>query len=255
MKVDGTLELFPPFSFCHPICFLLPMQPSFLSSFGHTMKLFCPNLEEPAVAAPKPAAPKPAAAKPQTAPKAPIVAAKPLPVTVIRSTQDRVEPIKGIRKAMAKTMAQSLAIPHFGYCDEVDVTRLVQLRPILKPMAESRGVRLSYMPFFIKALSIALYEYPDLNSHLDEKVENLTIKGAHHVGIAMDTPNGLLVPNVKNVESKSILEVAADLNRLQELGMAGQLSNADLTGATISISNIGTVSRRFLLWDALISRP
>lgn len=72
------------------------------------------------------------------------------------------------------------------------------------------------------------------------------IQGAHHIGIAMDTPSGLVVPNVKNVESKSILEVAADLNRLQELGMAGQLSSADLTGTTFTLSNIGTVSWRFL---------
>ncbi|KAM7287254.1 lipoamide acyltransferase component of branched-chain alpha-keto acid dehydrogenase complex, mitochondrial [Ixodes scapularis] len=191
---------------------------------------------------PTAAAPKPTAAKPQPAAKPPVAAAaKPLPVTVIRSTQDRVEPLKGIRKAMARTTTQSLAIPHFGYCDEIDVTRLVQLRPLLKPFAESRGVRLSYMPFLVKALSVALHEYPDLNAHFDDKAENLTIKGAHHIGIAMDTPSGLVVPNVKNVESKSILEVAADLNRLQELGMAGQLSSADLTGTTFTLSNIGTV--------------
>ncbi|CAN8003743.1 unnamed protein product, partial [Ixodes hexagonus] len=202
---------------------------------------------------PSAVAPKAAAAKPQPPTKAPAVATKPLPVTVIRPTQDRVEPIKGIRKAMAKTMAQSLAIPHFGYCDEIDVTRLVQLRPLLKPFAESRGVRLSYMPFFIKALSIALFEYPDLNAHLDDKVENLTIKGAHNVGVAMDTPQGLVVPNVKNVESKSILEVAADLNRLHELGMAGQLPNADFAGATITLSNIGTVGGTYA--SPVIAQP
>lgn len=106
----------------------------------------CPNLEEPVAATPKPTT-----AKPQPAAKPPVAAAaKLLPVTVIRSTQDRVEPIKGIRKAMARTTTQSLAIPHFGYCDEIDVTRLVQLRPLLKPFAESRGVRLSYMPFLVK---------------------------------------------------------------------------------------------------------
>ncbi|KAG0423950.1 hypothetical protein HPB47_000310 [Ixodes persulcatus] len=182
------------------------------------------------------ATPKPTTAKPQPAAKPPVAAAaKPLPVTVIRSTQDRVEPIKGIRKAMARTTTQSLAIPHFGYCDEIDVTRLVQLRPLLKPFAESRGVRLSYMPFLVKALSIALHDYPDLNAHFDDKAENLTIKGAHHIGIAMDTPSGLVVPNVKNVESKSIPG-----------GMAGQLSSADLTGTTFTLSNIGTVSWRFL---------
>lgn len=187
--------------------------------------------------------PAPAAGKPAAAPKAPAPPPKlPLrPPTAQVAVQDRVEPVKGIRKAMAKTMTQSLSIPHFGYCDEIDVTRLVELRPILKAMAESYGVRLTYMPFFMKALSVALFQYPILNSHVDEKVENITYKGSHNIGVAMDTASGLIVPNVKDVQSKSILEVAAELNRLQELGTSGQLSTNDLSGATITLSNIGTV--------------
>ncbi|CAN8009897.1 unnamed protein product, partial [Ixodes pacificus] len=140
--------------------------------------------------APIAATPKPTPAKPQPAAKPPVAAAaKPLPVTVIRSTQDRVEPIKGIRKAMARTTTQSLAIPHFGYCDEIDVTRLVQLRPLLKPFAESRGVRLSFMPFLVKALSVALHEYPDLNAHFDDKAENLTIKVSRSPRLLADFPS------------------------------------------------------------------
>ncbi|KAH7970820.1 hypothetical protein HPB49_015818 [Dermacentor silvarum] len=175
--------------------------------------------------APRPSAPAkastPAAALKQAAPtpaKAP-VHQKPVTVKTLQAVADRVEQVKGIRKAMAKTMAQSLAIPHFGYCDEINVTRLVELRPILKPLADQMGVRLSYMPFFMK--------------------------GCHNVGIAMDTPNGLVVPVVKNVESKNIMEIAADLNRLQNLGVAGQLQQDDLTGATITLSNIGAASLDF----------
>ncbi|XP_049514587.1 lipoamide acyltransferase component of branched-chain alpha-keto acid dehydrogenase complex, mitochondrial isoform X2 [Dermacentor silvarum] len=209
--------------------------------------------------APRPSAPAkastPAAALKQAAPtpaKAP-VHQKPVTVKTLQAVADRVEQVKGIRKAMAKTMAQSLAIPHFGYCDEINVTRLVELRPILKPLADQMGVRLSYMPFFMKALSVSLFEYPILNSYVDEKVENITIKGCHNVGIAMDTPNGLVVPVVKNVESKNIMEIAADLNRLQNLGVAGQLQQDDLTGATITLSNIGAVGGTYA--KPVIARP
>ncbi|KAH7935853.1 hypothetical protein HPB52_014350 [Rhipicephalus sanguineus] len=127
----------------------------------------------------------------------------------------------------------------------INVTRLVELRPVLKPLADRIGVRLSFMPFFVKALSVSLFEYPILNAYVDEKVENITIKGCHNVGIAMDTPNGLVVPVVKNTESKNIMEIAADLNRLQNLGVAGQLQQDDLSGATITLSNIGAASPGF----------
>lgn len=201
----------------------------------------------PAKAAPAPA---PKGGKPASAPA---VERQPVRATPLRVAEDRVEPVRGIRKAMAKTMAQSLAIPHFGYCDEVDVSRLVTLRPILKPFAERQGVRLSYMPFFIKALSVSLIEYPILNAYVDDNVENMTIKGCHNVGVAMDTPQGLLVPVVKNVESKSILEIAADLNQLLELGNAGRLQQDDLTGATIVLSNIGTVGGTYA--HPIITKP
>ncbi|XP_037288427.2 dihydrolipoamide branched chain transacylase E2 [Rhipicephalus microplus] len=206
--------------------------------------------------APKPPAPAkaaPAAALKQAAPIPAPVPQKPVTVKTLKAVEDRVEQVKGIRKAMAKTMAQSLAIPHFGYCDEIDVTRLVELRPILKPLADRVGVRLSYMPFFVKALSISLFEYPILNAYVDDKVENITIKGAHNVGIAMDTPHGLVVPVVKNVESKNIMEIAADLNRLQNSGAAGQLQQEDLSGATITLSNIGAVGGTYA--KPVIARP
>ncbi|KAK1786541.1 hypothetical protein P4O66_002990 [Electrophorus voltai] len=116
---------------------------------------------------------------------------------------------------MVKTMTAALKIPHFGYCDEVDLTQLVLLRSELKGLAEARGVRLSYMPFFVK--------------------------GSHNIGLAMDTPQGLLVPSVKNVQALSVFEIAAELNRLQALGSAGQLGPADLTGGTFTLSNVGSI--------------
>lgn len=155
--------------------------------------------------------------------------------------EDKTEALKGIKKAMAKSMAAALTIPHFGYCDEIDLSNLVGLRAQLKALTSDRGVKFSYMPVFLKAASLALSQYPMLNCHIDSKAENITYKASHNIGIAMDTPDGLLVPNVKNCQSLSIFEIAEELNRLQALGSAGKLSSGDLSGGTVSLSNIGSI--------------
>uniref|UniRef100_A0A3P8S0J9 Dihydrolipoamide acetyltransferase component of pyruvate dehydrogenase complex n=1 Tax=Amphiprion percula TaxID=161767 RepID=A0A3P8S0J9_AMPPE len=188
---------------------------------------------------PPPAAPTAAAAaRPLSIPPA----VKPPPITKPAFTgKDVTEPLKGFQKAMVKTMTAALKIPHFGYCDEVDLSRLVSLRSELKSVSESRGVRLSYMPFFIKAASLGLLHFPILNASVDEGCQNITYKASHNIGLAMDTSQGLLVPNVKNVQLLSVLEIAQELNRLQTLGAAGQLGAADLSGGTFTLSNIGSI--------------
>nr|XP_060477313.1 lipoamide acyltransferase component of branched-chain alpha-keto acid dehydrogenase complex, mitochondrial [Panthera onca] len=155
--------------------------------------------------------------------------------------KDKTEPIKGFHKAMVKTMSVALKIPHFGYCDEVDLTELVKLREELKPIAFARGIKLSFLPFFLKAASLGLLQFPILNASVDENCQNITYKASHNIGIAMDTEQGLIVPNVKNVQICSIFEIATELNRLQKLGSAGQLSTTDLTGGTFTLSNIGSI--------------
>ncbi|KAI9558166.1 hypothetical protein GHT06_014919 [Daphnia sinensis] len=156
---------------------------------------------------------------------------------------DRTEPIKGFKKAMAKSMTASLRIPHFGYCDEIDMTSMAALRHSLKenPMVKERGIKLSFMPFFIKAASMALHHFPVLNSSVDEACENITYKASHNIGFAMDTSLGLIVPNIKNVQSLSVMDVAMELARLQELGNKGSLGATDLTGGTFTLSNIGSI--------------
>ncbi|KAJ3599035.1 hypothetical protein NHX12_032998 [Muraenolepis orangiensis] len=156
-------------------------------------------------------------------------------------SKDLTEPLKGFHRAMVKTMSAALMIPHFGLCDEVDISRLVQLRADLKGLSEERGVKLSYMPFFIKAASLGLLHFPVLNASVDEACQNITYKAAHNIGLAMDTRQGLLVPNVKNVQLLSIFDIAKDLNRLQTLGSSGQLGTSDLTGGTFTLSNIGSI--------------
>lgn len=170
---------------------------------------------------------------------------KPLPTPVAKPVvftgQDRTEPITGFRKAMVKTMTAALKIPHFGYCDEVDLTELVKLREELKPVASARGIKLSFMPFFMKAASLGLLQFPILNASVDESCQKVTYKASHNIGVAMDTEQGLIVPNVKNVQVRSVVDIAAELNRLQKLGSTGQLSTADLTGGTFTLSNIGSI--------------
>ena len=178
---------------------------------------------------------------PVSVPK-PLTVPKPAPPPpAVRSVQDKVEPIKGITKAMMKTMSEALEIPHFGYCDEIDVGKLVALRGELKEIAMERGIKLSYMPFIVKACSMALSQYPILNSQLNVKNETLTFKADHNIGLAMDTAQGLLVPNIKKVQDRSVFEIASELNRLHELGLAGKLGGEDLNGGTFALSNIGSI--------------
>ncbi|KAF8774783.1 lipoamide acyltransferase component of branched-chain alpha-keto acid dehydrogenase complex, mitochondrial-like [Argiope bruennichi] len=166
---------------------------------------------------------------------------KPTIDVIIPVGKDKTEPIKGYKKAMVKTMTKSLSIPCFSYCDEIDLTNLVQMREKFKSVAEEKGIKFSYMPFFIKAASLALMEYPILNASVDEKCENLFYKASHNIGIAMDTPQGLLVPNIKNVQNLSVLQIASELNRLHDLGRRGSLNQNDLSGGTFSLSNIGAI--------------
>ncbi|KAM6939452.1 lipoamide acyltransferase component of branched-chain alpha-keto acid dehydrogenase complex, mitochondrial [Lycodopsis pacificus] len=186
-----------------------------------------------------PAPPAAAAARPVST----TAAIKPPPTTPkpVFTGKDVTEPLKGFHRAMVKTMTAALKIPHFGYCDEVDLSRLVSLRAELRPIAEGRGVKLSYMPFFIKAASLGLLHFPILNSSLDEGCQNITYKVSHNIGLAMDTIQGLLVPNVKNVQLLSVFDIALELNRLQTLGTAGQLGTNELSGGTFTLSNIGSI--------------
>lgn len=162
--------------------------------------------------------------------------------SVVRNLNtDRKEAIKGVRKAMVKTMNQANTIPHFSFCDEYKMDSLIELRSQIKNLIKERGIKISYMPFLIKACSMALHSYPILNAYVDEKCENIIYKAAHNIGIAIDTPDGLIVPNIKSVETKSIFEIAQDLNKLQMLASSSKLSPNELTGGTFTISNIGSV--------------
>jgi len=154
----------------------------------------------------------------------------------------RTEPIRGIKAAMSKQMSDSVyTIPHFTVSDEIVMDNLIATRAQLKPEFEKNGVKLSYMPFIIKAMSLALKQFPIINSQVNSDCTELTYFDDHNIGMAVDSKIGLLVPNIKQVQNLSLFEVAQEASRLIEAGREGRLNQADLKGGTISISNVGVI--------------
>lgn len=160
----------------------------------------------------------------------------------VAESKDRVEPIKGIKAAMAKQMTASVStIPHFTYCEELDLTELVALRAKLKTRYAEQGVKLTLMPFIIKAMSVAALKYPVLNSRVNDDCSELTYLGDHNIGMAVDGKMGLIVPNIKQVQEKSIIEVANEVTRLTQAAREGKVSPNDLKDGSLSVSNIGAL--------------
>lgn len=156
--------------------------------------------------------------------------------------ETRVEPIRGIKAVMAKAMQNSVStIPHFTYCEEIDLTDLIALRKELKEVYAKQDIKLTMMPFFMKAMSLALKEYPIVNSQVNEDCSELTYFSDHNIGMAVDSKVGLLVPNIKQVQTKSILDLANDITGLTNAARSGRVAASDLKGGTITISNIGAL--------------
>ncbi|KAF9156317.1 hypothetical protein DFQ26_009405 [Actinomortierella ambigua] len=169
--------------------------------------------------------------------------------------EDKVVPLSMIQKAMFKQMTKSLSIPHFGYADEIVLDNAMAFRASLndhisKNASQFSFKKVSYMPIFIKALSVALEQYPIMNACVvdgeNPTTAKLKYRASHNIGIAMDTPNGLIVPNIKNVQNLSVLDIAAELNRLQEAGKRNSLAAADLRDGTVSLSNVGMIGGTYL---------
>jgi 2-oxoisovalerate dehydrogenase E2 component (dihydrolipoyl transacylase) len=155
---------------------------------------------------------------------------------------------------MFKTMTNSLKIPHFLYADEIDFSNLSELRARLnKGLAKSpvnEISKISFLPFVIKAVSMSIERYPILNARFDTDPESgkpiLIMRSQHNIGVAIDTPLGLMVPVIKDVSNLDIASIAAELNRLQSLAVAGKLSSKDLSGGTITVSNIGNIGGTYV---------
>ena len=154
----------------------------------------------------------------------------------------RTEKVRGIQAAMAKQMSASVyTIPHFTVSDELVMDNLMALRKLLKPEFEAKNVKLSFMPFFVKAMSLALNEFPVINSQLNEDATEISYFADHNIGFAVDSKIGLLVPNIKRVQDLSLLEIAVQMQDIIEQARAGRVAGEHLKGGTISISNIGAI--------------
>lgn len=155
-------------------------------------------------------------------------------------------PVRGYRRAMAKAMTAAAAVPHFYYVEEIGVDKLTKLkRALSEGVPLEQGVKLTHLPFLIKALSMALKKFPVMNSTVDEGVTEIQVRASHNIGIAMATSHGLVVPNIKNVQRLSVLEIATELSRLIQLANTNALSTDDITGGTITVSNFGAIGGKF----------
>ncbi len=149
-------------------------------------------------------------------------------------------PIRGLRKTISKNLLQSQKMTAFVTgMDEADITDLWTLREREKKTFTERGIHLTFMPFFIKAVQHSLIEYPLLNASVDEEKEEIIIKKYFNIGIAVDTPDGLMVPVIKNVDKKSILELAVELQELSQKAKERRIKIEEIKGSTFTITNYG----------------
>ncbi|WP_379966894.1 dihydrolipoamide acetyltransferase family protein [Ectobacillus sp. sgz5001026] len=164
------------------------------------------------------------------------------------------EKMSGIRKMIAKAMVHSKqTAPHVTLMDEVDVTDLVLHRKKFKEVAARKGIKLTYLPYVVKALTSALREYPVLNTSLDDATSEIIHKHYYNIGIAADTDKGLLVPVVKDAERKSIFSISAEINELADKAREGHLAPNEMKGASCTITNIGSAGGQW--FTPVINHP
>jgi pyruvate dehydrogenase E2 component (dihydrolipoamide acetyltransferase) len=177
-------------------------------------------------------------------------------VAAIRAPAEAEErvPFRGVRKKIAENMARSKRIAaHFTYVDECDVTDLVALRGRAKKRAEERGVKLSFLPFIVKAVVAALKKYPIVNATLDEGKNEIVLKKRYHIGVAAASDEGLLVPVIRDADQKSLFDVARELATLSEKAKLGKATRDELTGSTFTISSLGSLGG--VLATPIINHP
>ena len=150
------------------------------------------------------------------------------------------KPFVGLRRRIAERMQLSVQkAAHFTFVEEVDVGALKDVVESLKPTGERLGVKLHYLPFIVKAVTLALKKHAVLNSTLDERTNELVYRHYYHIGIATATEQGLVVPVVRDADRKSPLEIATEIQRLSEAARAGKLTAAELSGSTFTITSLG----------------
>jgi pyruvate dehydrogenase E2 component (dihydrolipoamide acetyltransferase)/2-oxoisovalerate dehydrogenase E2 component (dihydrolipoyl transacylase) len=166
-------------------------------------------------------------------------AASPEPVPDYGKPGTRIK-MQGLRRTIAQRMAQSKrTIPHYSYVDECDVTDLVRLRESLREPFARRGVKLTYLAFFVKAVVAALKEVPIVNASLDEKIDEIVLHDRYHIGIAVATPAGLMVPVLHDADQRDLGDIGREIERLSNAARAGKARRDDLLGSTFTITSVG----------------
>jgi 2-oxoisovalerate dehydrogenase E2 component (dihydrolipoyl transacylase) len=150
-------------------------------------------------------------------------------------------PLQGLRRTIAQRMTQSKrTIPHYSYIEECDVTDLVRLRESLRDTYARAGIKLTYLPFFVKAVVAALKEVPIVNASLDDDAGEIVLHAHYHLGIAVATPAGLIVPVLHDADQKDIGTIAREIERLSSAARAGKARRDDLLGSTFTITSVGS---------------
>ena len=171
---------------------------------------------------------------------------------VAEPPEERV-PLRGVRRTMARTMAVSaISAVQATIMEQADGLALRQLRLREAPIAAERGVRLTWLPFIVKALTLALDRFPLRNSTFDRDKGEILMHRQIHLGFAVDTPDGLLVPVLRNVRPLSILDLAAALQDLAERARPRKVSPAEVKGGTFTVSNYGALGG---IWGTPVINP
>ncbi len=183
----------------------------------------------------------PAASAIAEQPQSQIEASVPQPSSTLSPAQDERQPLTGLRKRVAEHMERSWRIiPHATAFGDLDGSALTALRESLKPAAEKRGIRLTYIPLLIKLLIPVLKEFPIFNASLDEEKREIIYKRSYHIGVATATPEGLLVPVLRSADHLTLQEIAAKVERLIEGAKKRTLALSEVSGSTFTLNNVGS---------------
>lgn len=183
-----------------------------------------------------------AAARPAATP-----APAPLPVSAPpAAAEDKRVPIRGLRKRIFENMARSKrTAAHFAYADEVECTKLIALRDRTRPFAEESGVKLTYLPFIVKAVVASLKKHPMLNTWVDDVNNEMIHKATYDIGIATATDAGLVVPVIRNADRLSIVEIAREIARMANDARNAKINPADVGGSTFTVTSLGRLGGLF----------
>jgi|CXWL01.1.fsa_nt_gi pyruvate/2-oxoglutarate dehydrogenase complex dihydrolipoamide acyltransferase (E2) component len=168
------------------------------------------------------------------------------PVSISRHDGDTTVPFTGIRRKIAEKMQQSRrTVAHVTHMDECDMTAVLALREKMKPEAAKKGIKLTFLPFIIRALTKSLSEFPMFNSSLDEVAGEIVVKSRRNIGVAVAAPQGLVVPNIKDAQNKDLWALASEVAELAEKVRAKKIDVPSLQDGTFTITNIGPIGGLF----------